>query len=153
MWSDAADWTAGVPGEGAPTAVCITVPGTYTVTLAPWSFGTADPNHQGAAIESLTLGATQGVGTQTLLIDGQSSTNNSNEQVNSTGLSTTAASVISAHGHLVLATTDGGTRPKGVLYGGFASIAGRLFLNHGTVTTTVQDTHNKAAYFTQFYTR
>src|ERR1019366_2952177 len=107
-WSDAADWTAGVPGEGAPTAVCITVPGTYTVTLAPWSVGTADPNHNGAAIESLTLGATHGQGKQTLLIDGVSSTSNSNEQVNSTGLSTAAASVITAHGRLVLATTDGG---------------------------------------------
>ena len=150
-WSDAADWTAGVPGEGAPTAVCITVPGTYTVTLAPWSVGTADPNHNGAAIESLTLGATHGQGKQTLLIDGVSSTSNSNEQINSTGLSTTTASVITAHGRLVLATTDGGTRPKGVPYGGVASVGGSSFVNYGTVTTTVQDPNNKVANVTQFY--
>ncbi len=151
LWSNPADWTAGVPGEAAPVSVCITVPGTYTVTLAPWSVGTADPNHGGAAIGSLTLGATAGQGKQTLLIDGVSSTNNSNEQVNSIGLSTTAASVIRAHGELVLATTDGGTRPKGVPYGGYASVGGGSFANYGTVTTTVQDPHNKVADFTQFF--
>jgi hypothetical protein len=151
LWSDPADWTAGVPGEGPPTAVCITVPGTYTVTLAPWSVGTADPNHSGAAIESLTLGATPGQGKQTLLIDGVSSTNDSNEQVNNIGLSTTLASVIRAHGQLALATTDGGTRPKAVPYGGYASVSGAAFVNYGTVTTTVQDPNNKAANFTQFY--
>jgi hypothetical protein len=151
LWSDAADWTAGVPGDSAPVAVCITVPGTYTVTLAPWSVGTADPNHNGAAIESLTLGATSRNGKQTLLIDGVSSTSNSNEQVNSTGLSTALASVIRARGRLVLATTDGGTRPKGVPHGGYASVGGGSFVNYGTVATTVQDLHNKAANFTQFY--
>ena len=57
LWSVAGNWTAGVPGEAGPVAACITVPGTYTVTLAPWSIGTADPNHQFAAITSLILGA------------------------------------------------------------------------------------------------
>jgi hypothetical protein len=127
------------------------VEGNYTVTLAPWSVGTADPNHQGAAVESLALGATHGNGGQTLVIDGVSSTSNSNEQVNNTGLSTTAGSVISAHGRLVLATTDNGTRPKGVPYGGYASVTGGPFLNYGTVTATVQDRNNKAANFTEFY--
>ena len=150
-WSDGGDWTAGVPGEGAPVAVCITVAGTYTVTLAPWSVGTADPNHQGAAVESLTIGATGGRGRQTLLIDGVSSTNNSNEQVNDTGLSTTSPSVIRARGRLVLATTDGGTRPKGVPYGGYASVGGAPFINYGKVAMTVQDPRNKAADSTQFY--
>jgi hypothetical protein len=129
-WSDAADWTAGVPGEGTPAAVCITAAGTYTVTLAPWAVGTADPEHNGAAIASLTLGAAAGEGKQTLLIDGLSSTSNSNEQLNNTDLSTTAASVIRAHGQLVLATTDGGTRPKGVPYGGVASVGGASFVNY-----------------------
>ena len=34
-WSGGANWTAGVPANTSD--VCITVPGTYTVTLAPWS--------------------------------------------------------------------------------------------------------------------
>jgi hypothetical protein len=150
-WSNAANWTGGVPGDGAATAVCITVPGTYTVTLAPWDFGTSDFAHPGASVVSLTLGATHGKGRQTLKIDGVSSTSDSNEQVNVTSLSTTAASVIRARGHLVLATTDGGTKPKGVPYGGYASVNGAAYVNYGTITTTVQDPKNKVANITQFY--
>ena len=140
-----------MPGGGAATPVCITVPGSYTVTLAPWDAGTADPAHPGASIPSLTLGATQGPGKQTLLIDGLSSTSDSNEQVNNTFLSTALPSLIRARGRLVLATTDGGTKPKGVPYGGVASVSGGSFANYGTVTTTVQDLDNKAANVTQFF--
>ena len=32
-WETASDWSAGVPGNS--TVVCITVPGSYEVTLAP----------------------------------------------------------------------------------------------------------------------
>ena len=78
-WSVAANWTTGVPG--GTSDVCITVPGTYTVTLAPWSVGTADPNHNGDGVGSLTLGEASGTGTQTLDIAGQGSTSNSNEQL------------------------------------------------------------------------
>src|ERR1035437_10070016 len=64
-WGVSAYWSDGnIPA--ATDAVCITVPGTYTVTLAPWSIGTADPNSNGASIRSLTLGTASGVGTQTL---------------------------------------------------------------------------------------
>jgi hypothetical protein len=150
-WSDAADWTNGIPGEGGPVAACITVAGTYTVTLAPWSIGTADPNHQFAGITSLTLGAAGGPGKQTLVVLGQSSPNDSNEQVNTTGLSTTAPSLITANGRLVLNSTDGGEKAKGVPYGGDAVVTGGLFTNYGAITMTVQDANNKAANYTQFY--
>jgi hypothetical protein len=151
VWSDAADWTNGIPGEAGPVAACITVAGTYTVTLAPWSFGTADPNHQGAGITSLTLGAASGPGKQTLVVLGQSSPNDSNEQVNVTALSTTEPSLITAHGRLVLSSTDGGEKAKGLPYGGDAVVSGGPFTNYGGITTMVQDTGNKAANYTQFY--
>ena len=150
-WSDAADWTNGIPSEGSPVATCITVAGTYTVTLAPWSIGTADPNHQLAAITSLTLGAASGPGKQTLVVLGQSSPNDSNEQVNTTSLSTTAPSLITAHGRLVLSSTDGGEKAKAVPYGGDAVVSGGPFTNYGGVTMMVQDANNKAANYTQFY--
>jgi hypothetical protein len=127
------------------------VAGTYTVTLAPWSIGTADPNHQLAAITSLTLGAASGPGKQTLVVLGQSSPNDSNEQVNTTGLSTTEPSLITAHGRLVLSSTDGGEKAKAVPYGGDAVVSGGPFTNYGGVTMMVQDANNKAANYTQFY--
>ncbi len=147
-WSDAADWTNGIPGEAGPVAACITVAGTYTVTLAPWAIG--GDIHNGAGIESLVLGATVGEGKQTLVVDGQSSTSDSNEQLNSTFVNTTATSVIRARGVLVLATTDGGTRPKDVPYGGVAAVTGGAFLNYGAVRTKVQEARNKAADQAQF---
>jgi hypothetical protein len=151
VWSDAADWTNGIPGEAGPVAACITAAGTYKVTLAPWALAnTLGGIHDGAGIESLVLGAALGTGKQTLVVDGQSSTSNSNEQLNSTFLNTTATSVIRARGVLVLATTDGGTRPKAVPYGGVAAVTGGAFLNYGTVRTTVQDVMNKAADQVQF---
>ena len=121
------------------------------MTLAPWSIGTADPNHQFAAITSLALGAASGPGNQTLVVLGQSSPNDSNEQVNTTGLSTTAPSLITAHGRLVLSSTDGGEKAKGVPYGGDAVVSGGPFANYGAVTMMVQDANNKAANYTQFY--
>jgi hypothetical protein len=80
-----------------------------------------------------------------------SSTSDSNEQVNNTFLSTALPSLIRARGRLVLATTEGGTKPKGVPYGGVATVSGGSFANYGTVTTTVQDLDNKAANVTQFF--
>ena len=119
-WSGGANWTAGVPA--GTSDVCITVPGTYTVTLAPWSVGTADPNHNGAAVNSLTLGVASGTGTQTLDIAGQGSTSNSNEQLSNVFLNLAATSVITAHGHLVLDSTDGGSKVPGNPSGGYAAV-------------------------------
>ena len=62
-WGVASNWSpAGVPTSS--DSVCITNPGTYTVTMAPTDSG---------AVASLTLGApTAGGGTQTLSVVGQS---------------------------------------------------------------------------------
>src|SRR5581483_6073593 len=58
-WGVSANWSDGkIPA--ATDGVCITVPGTYTVTLAPWSIGTADPNNNSANVGSLTLGTSGG---------------------------------------------------------------------------------------------
>ncbi len=54
LWSDAGNWSAGVPD--ASDNACIVLPGTYTVTLDVT-----------ATVNSLTLGRTSGAGTQTLL--------------------------------------------------------------------------------------
>jgi hypothetical protein len=146
-WSASANWTAGVPAGNSD--VCITVPGTYTVTLAPWSVGTADPNHNGDAVNSLTLGAASGAGTQTLDIAGQGSQSDSNEQVSSVFLQVAATSVITAHGRLVLDSTDGGSTLKGFPSGGEAALVGANILNYGRINTEVQDSRNKNANFTQ----
>jgi len=147
-WSAAANWTAGVPVGNSD--VCITLPGTYTVTLAPWSVGTADPNHNGAAVNSLALGVVGGTGTQTLDIAGQGSQSNSNEQINTVSLFVAAPSVITAHGRLVLDSTDGGLTLKGNPPGGFAAVVGAKILNYGRINTEVQDPRNKYANYTQF---
>jgi len=147
-WSVAANWTNGIPG-GASN-VCVTVPGTYTVTLAPWSVGTADPNHNGAGIGSLTLGEASGTGTQTLDIAGQGSTSNSNEQVSTVFLNVAAASVITAHGRLVLDSTDGGSTLPGTPSGGYAAVDGASILNYGRIETEVQDPRDKYSNYTQF---
>jgi hypothetical protein len=146
-WSAPANWTAGVPAGNSD--VCITVPGTYTVTLAPWSVGTADPNHNGAAVNSLTLGVASGTGTQTLDIAGQGSQSDSNEQVNTVFLQVAATSVITAHGRLVLDSTDGGLTLKGYPSGGYAALVGAKILNYGRINAEVQDPRNKNANYTQ----
>ena len=147
VWGLAANWTNGIPT--ADDNVFITVPGTYTVTLAPWSFGTADPNNSGGYANSLTLGQASGTGTQTLDIAGQGSASNSNEQLNVVSLDLAAPSTITAHGKLVLDSTDGGLTLPGNPSGGYAALDGAGVVNHGSVTTEVQDPKNKYANFTQ----
>ena len=73
LWGVPSNWSTGqIPGNSDD--VCITLPGTYTVTLAPWSIGTADPNNNGAGVEAITIGASGGSGTETLDVVGQGST-------------------------------------------------------------------------------
>ncbi|MGA3216575.1 MAG: hypothetical protein ABSD97_12915 [Acidimicrobiales bacterium] len=148
VWGLAANWTNGIPTS--TDNVYITVPGTYTVTLAPWSIGTADPNQSGATVNSLTLGEASGTGTQTLLIAGQGSRSNSNEQVNTVSLDVAAASTISAHGNLVLDSTNGGLTLPGNPSGGYAGVFGATILNRGSIETETQAPKNKYANFTQF---
>jgi hypothetical protein len=79
-WGLGSNWSDGQIPTGNDN-VSITVAGTYTVTLAPWSIGTADPYSNGASVHSLSLGAPSGTGTQTLDIAGRGSTSNSNQQL------------------------------------------------------------------------
>jgi hypothetical protein len=148
VWGLAANWTNGIPTS--TDNVYITVPGTYTVTLAPWSIGTADPNQSGSTVNSLTLGEASGTGTQTLLIAGQGSRSNSNEQVNTVSLDVAAASTISAHGNLILDSTNGGLTLPGNPSGGYAAVVGATILNRGSIETETQAPKNKYANFTQF---
>jgi len=149
VWSVGANWSDGQIPTGNDN-VCITVPGIYTVTLAPWSIGTADPNNDGANVHSITIGATGGTGTQTLDIAGQGSTSNSNEQVSTVFLNVAATSTISAHGSLILDSTDGGSTLPDNPSGGYAAVLGANVQNYGSVETEVQDLKNKYANFTQF---
>ncbi len=148
VWGLAANWTSGIPTN--TDSVCITLPGSYTVTLEPWSFGTADPNNNGSNIVSLTLGAAGGAGTQTLDILGRGSTSNSNEQVSTTFLSITGPSTIAKHGALILDSTDGGSTLPGNPQGGYAALSGGgAITSYGQIETEVQNTTNKTANITQ----
>jgi hypothetical protein len=150
LWGVPSNWSTGqIPG--GDDSVCITLPGTYTVTLAPWSIGTADPNNSGAGIGALTLGAAGGGGTETLDIVGQGSTSNSNEQVTNVTLSVVQTSTITQQGNLVLDSTSGGTPPpQGTPPGGYAGVMGGQFLNYGTVETETQAPSDKLANLTEF---
>jgi hypothetical protein len=149
LWSVGANWSNGQIPTGTDD-VCITMPGTYTVTLAPWSIGTADPNNAGANVHSITIGEASGAGTQTLDIVGQGSTSNSNEQVSTVFLNLAVTSTINVHGSLVLDSTDGGSTLPGNPRGGYAAVFGAAVLNYGGIVTEVQDLKNKYANSTQF---
>ena len=149
LWGVPGNWSNGqIPAS--KDNVCITLPGTYTVTIAPWSIGTADANGNGGNVNALTLGAANGTGTQTLDIVGQGSASNSNEQVSTVFLNLGAPSTITAHGNLVLDSTNGGATLKGNPSGGYASVFGAAVLNYGSIETETQAPGNKLANFTQF---
>jgi hypothetical protein len=148
VWGAGSNWSTGqIPG--GTDDVCITLPGTYTVTIAPWSLGTADPNNNGGNVHAITLGAASGSGTQTLAIVGQGSASNSNEQVNTVFLDVAAPSTITSHGNLVLDSTNGGSTLPGNASGGYAALVGAGFANYGTIETQSQALSNKLADFTQ----
>ncbi len=115
-WGNPANWTpAGVPGTDANHAtesVCITAPGTYTVTLVPFADnGTGYP--AGVQIGSLTLGGGAS-GTQTLEIEGEASVDRNNETTNDVDLDLAAGtSQIASSGELILDGTALGTGAAG----------------------------------------
>jgi hypothetical protein len=148
VWGLGSNWSTGqIPGGNDDA--CITLPGTYTVTIDPWSLGTADPNNNGGNVHAVTIGAASGTGTETLDIVGQGSTSNSNEQLNTVFLTVAAASTITSHGNLVLDSTNGGSTLPGNPSGGYAALVGAEFLNYGTIETETQAPSNKLADFTQ----
>jgi hypothetical protein len=149
LWGVSSNWSTGVI-PATPDNVCITAPGTYTVTLAPWSLGTADPNNDGSNVNSLTLGATSGA--QTLDIAGQASISNSNETVNTVFLDMASSSTINSNGTVILDSTAGGTSAGGAPpSGGSATLGGGPLLNYGHVETQVEDTFSGAGTFLSLY--
>jgi hypothetical protein len=149
LWGVSSNWSTGVI-PATPDNVCITEPGTYTVTLAPWSLGTADPNSAGSNVNSLTLGATSGA--QTLDIAGQASISNSNETVNNVFLNMASSSMINSNGTVILDSTAGGTSAGGAPpSGGSATLSGGPLLSYGHVETQVEDTFSGAGTFLSLY--
>jgi hypothetical protein len=130
-WGTASAWSAG----RVPTTtdnVCITLPGTYTVTIAP--IGSA----AGQSVASLTLGATSG--TQTLDVSGESSISTSNETQNTTALVLMNGGTISSSGMVILDATGGGTPTQGGALGGNAVlISYKTLANDGRIQTQVED--------------
>jgi hypothetical protein len=130
-WNTAANWTpAAVPTAGQ--AVCITLPGTYTVTLSA-----NGPQVSGANIASLTLGTSSGA--QTLSVQGQDY-GYQGEIYNSTTLTLNGPSTISSSGVLVLDATDAGAAPgSGNLAGGSAILDTETLTNAGKIVTQSDD--------------
>ncbi len=132
-WGDATNWSAGVPES--TTQVCITLPGTYTVSLKPY-FGANARVDVGSA-ESLTVGA--GSGTQTLKVIGENWNALGNE--NQTGLYVNYDMKIATGGVLSLDATEGVSEGgKGAPGGGNAFVEedvqnkpGHPFINEGTI--------------------
>jgi len=130
-WANPAEWSSGkIPVS--TDSVCITVHGTYTVTLAPYASGVGD------VVASLTLGASSGH--QTLEILGQSSISSSNEIQNTTELLLSGTGSVLASGEIVLDASGGGARPQGGTPGGIAVlIANQPLTNLGRIVTRVDD--------------
>jgi len=101
-WGTGSNWSTGEAPVSADQA-CITVPGTYTVTLTPY-FATFEGNETaGDHIEDLALGASSG--TQTLQILGEGS-DVRGDWYNETFLSIANNATIKGNGHLILDATE-----------------------------------------------
>jgi hypothetical protein len=129
-WATASNWSTGVV-PSTTDDVCITLPGTYTVTLAPYSSAGGD------SIASLTIGG--GAGTQTLDELGAASVTGSNETNNETRLGVTNGATIASSGALILDATAGGTPTPGEPAGGTAELSAGSLVNGGAISTRVED--------------
>jgi hypothetical protein len=126
-WNSANNWSpAQVPGN--TDAVCITLAGTYTVTLPA----------SGANIASLTLGGSSG--TQTLDVAGQDYSYQG-EIYNSTTLVLNTASTIGSNGKLILDATSGGYEPVGAgnQAGGSAILDTDTLTNAGQIVAQTEN--------------
>ena len=112
LWTDAANWSAGVPSSSSD--VCITLAGTYTVTL-----------EGGQNVNSLTLGGASG--TQTLGVVGTSGSSEAR-------LTLAADSTIGQDGQLVLDSQNAAGFAE-LTYGGVSS---PTLTNDGTIDTQVE---------------
>jgi hypothetical protein len=131
-WNTATDWTPNaVPSSNQ--SVCITLSGTYTVTLPA-----NGPDPFGANVASLTLGASSG--TQTLDVLGQDYSYGG-EIYNSTTLTLNQPSTIGSNGELILDATSGGYEPVGTgnAAGGSAVLDTDTLTNAGKIITQSDD--------------
>ncbi|MGA2211498.1 MAG: hypothetical protein ABSH30_17935, partial [Acidimicrobiales bacterium] len=115
LWNTATNWSTGsVPTS--TSAACITLAGTYTVTI-----------ENGATTGTLTLGGASG--TQTLAVEGVPGTNST------LTLSTATGSDIASSGVFVLDTQSSGG------YAGLEGGSGVTLTNDGTFETTSESTN------------
>lgn len=136
-WGEKTSWSTGEVPSGQ-TEACITVPGTYTVSVKPY-FGSNARVDVGAA-ETLTLGAASG--TQTLKVIGENWNALGNEE-HQTSLFVTYGMSIGSHGMLVLDASEGVSNGgKGNPGGGNAFVEedvenqpGHPFVNEGTIVS------------------
>jgi hypothetical protein len=142
-WGEASNWSTGkVPGNA--DEACITLSGTYTVTLEPYTGEFSRPAN-GDTVKSLTLGGSSGH--QTLDIEGQSSISESNEQLHVVSLDVSGATAkINPAGTLMLDATASNRHGKTSgedTPGGEATFAGTI-VNEGHIESQVEDSafHN-----------
>jgi hypothetical protein len=127
-WGTATNWSSDVvPGTG--DNVCITAPGTYTVTL------TSEDTNGGPTVNSLTLGAGSGAQTQELDVLGQDFYNGSHEATPFTALTLTSASTVTSTGELVIEATDTGVSNGGGPVGGSAQLIASSLTNAGLMVS------------------
>jgi hypothetical protein len=129
-WATASNWSTNAVPSTTDDA-CITLPGTYTVTLAPYSSAGGD------TVASLTIGG--GAGTQTLDELGAASVTGSNETNNETRLGVTNAVTIASSGAVILDATAGGTPTPGQPAGGVAELSAASLVNGGAISTRSED--------------
>ncbi len=137
-WGTASNWSKdAVPGN--TDEVCVTVAGTYTVTLEPYAGELGHPAN-GDTVKSLTLGGSSGH--QTLDIEGQSSVSGSNEQLNAVSLAMSGGMAkINPTGTLMLDATASNRHGKTSgedTPGGEATFAGTI-VNEGHIESQVED--------------
>jgi hypothetical protein len=141
-WGEKENWSLKKVPE-ASESVCITVPGTYTVSLKPF-FGANARVDVGSA-ESLTLGA--GSGSQTLKVVGEN-WNALGDEENQTSLYVNYDMKIATGGILILDATEGVSEGgKGAPGGGNAFVEedvlnqpGHPFINEGTIVAESSST-------------
>ena len=138
-WGTAASWSTGVVPYTIDE-VCITVPGTSTVTLAPYFVsheGLPGAEQAGDTVKSLTLGGSSGQ--QTLDIVGQASVSHSNEAINVTALQLAGVARVNATGTLILEATEGSYAGNHEAPGGSAAITQGSVINDGHLQSRVTE--------------
>jgi hypothetical protein len=143
-WGTASNWSAGeAPTPSVPA--CITVPGTYTVTLQPYP-STHYAGDIGGSAEDLTLGASSG--TQTLQVLGEGFGYEGNF-LNQTDLGVSFDMTIGAHGVLDLEATEANAgNQAGEPHGGGVLLeqdtsgqGGHSLVNEGTILARSSSSH------------